>query len=32
MSLDLECKTPNGKWFADIKAADVEDMNVKVAK
>ncbi|MCP2041651.1 hypothetical protein L1281_002262 [Neisseria sp. HSC-16F19] len=31
ISIDLEAKTPGGKWFADIKAANVEDTNVKIA-
>lgn len=32
ISIDLEAKTPGGKWFADIKAANVEESNVKIAK
>lgn len=31
LSLDLESQVPGGKWLADIKAANVEDTNVKVA-
>ena len=31
LSLDLESQTPGGKWLADIKAANVEDTNAKVA-
>lgn len=32
MMLDLEAMTPGGKWMADIKAANVENNDVKVAK
>ena len=31
LSLDLESQVPGGKWLADIKAANVEDTNAKVA-
>ena len=32
LSLDLESKVPGGKWLADIKAANVESTDVKIAK
>ena len=32
LSLDLESKVPGGKWLADIKAANVENDDVEVAK
>lgn len=32
MMLDLESQVPSGKWFAEIKASNVESGDVKVAK